>query len=299
MLSVSLESKSQPPSHGICPFESPREHFSCLGGPCVDTKNWELKNDALESWIHANDEFDVFDTTMLCGHDPAKKVDGGLAMHGIMLARMDASPEENIAGASKSTQQAMSAILVTVPPERTTAALSTTSETEWSDIGACTLAHVDGRASIKNACVHEGPQPPLQSSGATSSVQQPPVITAQTPGPCSKQVKCSLTTFSRRISSKMSLRLMNIPKAMHKGLGLANAFPMAGRRRSNRCTINVRIPGGWTHPVTMTSASGSYHRRLTEGWAVVCWVAQIRIGDTVQFCRTERHGTLEMTIARA
>lgn len=111
--------------------------------------------------------------------------------------------------------------------------------------------------------------------------------------PCSGRADLA---FSRCLTSEMSLRLMNIPRAMHQGLGLSSAYPLEGRRRCKRCTIYVCSPDGGRHPVAIVCASGSYHRRLTEGWGAVCRLTGLSVGDTVHFRRTDRPDVLDMTI---
>jgi len=107
------------------------------------------------------------------------------------------------------------------------------------------------------------------------------------------------STFSRTMTCEMSLRVLNIPKGMHACLDLGSAYPFINGRRSNRCTIHILSPDGVRHPVSMLSIVGSHHRRLTEGWRSFCRHARVRIGDTVQFCRTDVPGELDTVITRS
>ena len=219
---------------------------------------------------------DVFDGIIPGACDQANKIDKCPTTQGKLHVHVGASPVD------EATHEVACV-------EMTPASLSANTGMEGSlaleTPCACKPAQRVGGAAEEDVWTQPGPP----------NVTTPPKTL---PAP-SKQIKVPLATFSRRITSEMSLRLVNIPKAMHKGLGLTRAYPVAGRRRSKRGTIYVRMPGGWTHPVTMMAASGSYHRRLTDGWAVVCRVAKIRIGDTVRFSRTERCDTLDLAITRA
>lgn len=93
-------------------------------------------------------------------------------------------------------------------------------------------------------------------------------------------------SFARRMTCEMSLRLLNIPRAMHNSLELWRAYPLVHGRRSNKCTLPVYSPDGVRHPIAMVSSSGSHHRRLTDGWRRFCVHAGVRLGDVVHFYRT-------------
>jgi len=105
-------------------------------------------------------------------------------------------------------------------------------------------------------------------------------------------------SFTRVITCAMSLRLLNIPQAMQKQLGLRLAYPTVGRRRVRQCTIHVCSPDGFHHPVRMVTASGSRHRRLTDGWCAFCVHAGVEIGDAVCLQQTGVPGVLNAYIDR-
>ena len=94
----------------------------------------------------------------------------------------------------------------------------------------------------------------------------------------------------------MSLRLLNIPCAMHARLGLRDAYPVIKRRRAKKCTIYIRSSDGFQHPVRMVSASGTHHHRLTEGWCAFCLHAGVEIGDAVRFEATGVVGVLSACV---
>jgi hypothetical protein len=105
-------------------------------------------------------------------------------------------------------------------------------------------------------------------------------------------------SFVRNITCDMTLRLLNIPRSMHAHLGLCHAYPLIGRRRSRHCTIYIRSPDGFRHPVRMVAASGSHHRRLTDGWRAFCMHAGVQVGDAIYFHRTGVPGVLNASIDR-
>lgn len=114
-------------------------------------------------------------------------------------------------------------------------------------------------------------------------------------------VSCTVTdtaSFSRTMTCDMSLRVLNIPKAMHKSLGLCRAYKLSNGRRSTRCTIHLCSPDGARLPVTMITMLGSQHRRLTKGWRSFCDHAGLRIGDTVHFHKMGVPGELQTNITR-
>lgn len=96
----------------------------------------------------------------------------------------------------------------------------------------------------------------------------------------------------------MSLRVLNIPKAMHAHLMLGNAYPVVNGRRTKRCTIHIRSPDGVRHPVDMVAAAGTHHHRFSQGWKTFCSHARVRIGDTIDFRRTNAPDELDTFIAR-
>ena len=104
--------------------------------------------------------------------------------------------------------------------------------------------------------------------------------------------------FIRKITCDMTLRLVNIPQAMHVHLGLCYAYPTIGRRRSRQCTIYICSPDGFRHPVRMLAASGSHHHRLTKGWRAFCVHAGVEIGDAIRFYQTGVLGVLHTSIVR-
>lgn len=104
--------------------------------------------------------------------------------------------------------------------------------------------------------------------------------------------------FVRKITCDMTLRLLNIPRSMHAHLGLCRAYPLIGHRRLRHCTIYIRSPDGFRHPVRMVAASGSRHRRLADGWRAFCMHAGIRVGDAIHFHRTGVPGVLNASIDR-
>jgi hypothetical protein len=105
-------------------------------------------------------------------------------------------------------------------------------------------------------------------------------------------------TFARTITCEMSLRVLNIPKAMHTCLGLGKAFPVVKGRRANRCRIHIRAFDGSCHPVTMCALPGTPHRRLSEGWRAFCAHARVSIGDTVHFHCTGVPHELDTVVVR-
>jgi len=115
---------------------------------------------------------------------------------------------------------------------------------------------------------------------------------------CTIVPRHATASFTRVITCAMSLRLLNIPQAMHKQLGLRLAYPTVGRRRVRQCTIHVCSPDGFHHPVRMMTASGSRHRRLTDGWRAFCVHAGVEIGDAICFQQTGVPGVLNAYIDR-
>ena len=104
--------------------------------------------------------------------------------------------------------------------------------------------------------------------------------------------------FVRKITCDMTLRVLNIPQAMHAHLGLCHAYPLIGHRRLRHCTIYIRSPDGFRHPVRMVAASGSRHRRLADGWRAFCMQAGVQVGDAIHFHRTVVSGVLNASIDR-
>ena len=305
LLAGSLRSSRPPfrPKTYDCPRGKPPAEFPGLANPHACAGMWGLNRDVPAYWMHTDD---VLDDVILGVYDQANENDGCPTMHDSLHAPAgaglgnEAKHELDVltGRALENAHEAKSAAFAFGRTEP--AALNANTGQECPDFKTCACENADGGAGGKDFCLCvESTMTPLQTHDTASNIQEPrPPIKMPTSGSSFRPPTC-LLTFSRRILSEMSLRLLNIPKAMHKGLDLVSAYPIVGRRRSSRCTVFVRIPGGWAHPVTMTCASGSHHRRLTEGWAVVCRVAKIRVGDAVHFSRTKRHDTLEMTITRA
>lgn len=102
--------------------------------------------------------------------------------------------------------------------------------------------------------------------------------------------------FARDVTCDMSLRILNIPEAMHQRLGLVSAYPRVNGRRAKRCTVYISSPGGYQHSVTMVSKTN--HRRLTDGWRSFCESMQLRVGDTIHFYSTNLPNELHVNIVR-
>lgn len=106
-------------------------------------------------------------------------------------------------------------------------------------------------------------------------------------------------SFTRSLTCEMSLRLLNIPQAMHECLGLQHAYPVVGRRRLRRCTVHIASPDRVVHAVEMQAASKSHHHRLHEGWRAFCEHVGLRVGDAIHFYATDRPDALVTTVTRA
>jgi hypothetical protein len=123
----------------------------------------------------------------------------------------------------------------------------------------------------------------------------------QRPGrstPKSRPPAHATTPFVRKITCSMSLRMLNIPRAMQGHLSLCHTYHMIGHRRSRQCTVQIHSPDGFQHPVRMVAATGSHHHRLTEGWRAFCKHAGVQVGDAIHFHRTGVPGVLNASIDR-
>lgn len=104
--------------------------------------------------------------------------------------------------------------------------------------------------------------------------------------------------FSRVLTCEMALRVLNIPKTMHKHLRLFRAYPLVNGRRIKRCTVNIINSDGSRHSVLMISTPGTPHRRFTKGWRAFCIQTGLRVGDIVHFSCNETPNNLNVSIQK-
>ena len=106
--------------------------------------------------------------------------------------------------------------------------------------------------------------------------------------------------YVRTIASATALRLLHIPRDMHRQLGLGSMYPKtAARRRKNVCTVDL-VTGTAHAAVVMlrTTSKGQHHRRLSTGWREFCGLAGVGIGDRLVFTRLENAKTLSVHIEK-
>ena len=106
--------------------------------------------------------------------------------------------------------------------------------------------------------------------------------------------------YARTIASATALRLLHIPRDMHRQLGLGSMYPKkAAGRRKNVCTVDLVT--GTAHAAVMmlrTTSKGQHHRRLSTGWREFCGLAGVGIGDRLVFTRLENANTLSVHIEK-
>ena len=107
--------------------------------------------------------------------------------------------------------------------------------------------------------------------------------------------------YTRTVTSATALRLLNIPKDMHRQLGLGDMYPPKGAgRRSNVCTVHMATSAIRAAVVMLrTSSRTQHHRRFSTGWREFCALVGVEIGDVIMFERTGTSNELAVRVVKA
>ena len=106
--------------------------------------------------------------------------------------------------------------------------------------------------------------------------------------------------YVRTIASATALRLLYIPRDMHRQLHLCDMYPKkaAGRRKSV-CNLDLVTETAHAAVVMLSKTSmRQNHRRLTTGWREFCEKAGVKVGDRLVFTRQENVNALSVHVEK-
>jgi hypothetical protein len=157
----------------------------------------------------------------------------------------------------------------------------------------------DANASVNQCC--KIPCVPDACTGVKGFGPTSPILDLIDKGTRSPRPHHGPRKYTRTVTSSTALRLLHIPKGMHRQLGLGDMYtPKATGRRRNVCTVNLATSA--IHAVVVmlrTTSSGQYHRRLSSGWREFCARADVEVGDELIFERTGTGNELVVRVVKA